>query len=329
MHESPLISIIVPVYNAEKALQKCLQSISAQTYHKLELIIINDCSTDNSLQIVYDHFNTLQNKKEILLKIIHHKKNRGVAAARNTGLDNATGDYIYYVDADDWIEPDTLQCLLNKALLTDADILGHELWFQYEKERHIKLPDIETGEEAFTKMANGELRWNLWLYFVKKSLYEENNIRFLEGMNMGEDMMVMGKLFLCAKKTSVVHKPFYHYTAGNPTSLTKEKSAARIQQMTTNLKALEDFVTKYKDKEFYKNVQYLILQAKLPLLFSNDVEDYKTWRNWFPEANRYAQRNKASSFRNRFLQYMAAKKMHFVLKWHYRLTNFFIKLLFH
>jgi glycosyltransferase involved in cell wall biosynthesis len=322
------ISVIIPVYNAAQHLPRCLQSICNQTHKNIELIVIDDCSNDHSISVVKNFFDTSEKNNEIILKLISHDKNRGVAAARNTGLDNASGDYIYFVDADDWIEPETLFCLLNETLQKNYDILGHELWFHYGKKRHIKMPNITSGEDAFIKMTTGELRWNLWLYLVKRNLYEQNKIRFLEGMNMGEDMMVMGKLFLCSKNSGIIHQPFYNYVSANPTSVTKEKSEARIFQMTANLNELQNFVIQHKRNDFFVHLQQLILQVKIPLLFSNSMEDYKKWLSWFPEANQYALRNKKSPIRNRMLQYAVIKKMFFVLKLHYFVTNIFLKLIY-
>jgi glycosyltransferase involved in cell wall biosynthesis len=323
-----IISIIIPVYNAAQHLPRCLQSICDQTYRNIELIVVDDCSNDNSVAVIKNYFVPSEKNNGIILKLISHQKNRGVAAARNTGLEHATGDYIYFVDADDWIEPETLACMEQEAALKNYDILGHELWFHYGKKRRITMPDAVSGEEAFIKMTTGAFRWNLWLYFVKRNLYTQNEIKFLEGMNMGEDMMVMGKLFLCSKNFGMLHQPFYNYVSANPTSVTKEKSEARTIQMTANLNELKNFIIKNRSLDFLEHFQQLVLHAKIPLLFSSNTDDYKKWLSWFPEANQYALRNKKNSIRNRILQYAAIKKMFFILKLHHYLTNIFLTLIY-
>lgn len=147
-------------------------------------------------------------------------------------MERATGDYIYYVDADDSIEPDTLECLVNEAEEHGWDITGHEWYLTFESnERYMEQPAYTTPAKALRNMMCGIMRWNLWLFLVRRSLYVENKIRFIEGMNMGEDMMVMIKLFVCAKKVGIIHIPFYHYRQGNLSSLTKNYSQKHIEQV--------------------------------------------------------------------------------------------------
>ena len=112
-----LISIIVPVYNAEKYLQKCLDSILEQTYQNLEIIIVNDGSTDNSGQICHEY-----EQKDSRI-IYMEKENGGVSDTRNTGLDRMTGSYVTFVDSDDWLEPNYVQFLYEKLIEHQADIV--------------------------------------------------------------------------------------------------------------------------------------------------------------------------------------------------------------
>ena len=110
---NPLISIVVPVYNAEKTLEKCLDSILCQTYHCLEIILVNDGSTDSSGNIC-DDYATKDNRIQVI-----HKQNGGVSSARNVGIDAASGDYIGFVDSDDWIDPRMYE-VLQKSISTQS-----------------------------------------------------------------------------------------------------------------------------------------------------------------------------------------------------------------
>ncbi|TNL49099.1 glycosyltransferase family 2 protein [Acinetobacter bereziniae] len=118
----PLISIIVPIYNVEKYIGKCIQSVFDQTYENIEYIFVNDCSPDKSVQIIElelkNHPNRVKN-----VHIIHHSENKGIAATRNTGLKHASGLYILQVDGDDYIENDTVYSLVEVALAEKADIV--------------------------------------------------------------------------------------------------------------------------------------------------------------------------------------------------------------
>ena len=112
--ENVTISVIIPVYNAATTLHHCLESLDRQTYRKLELLFIDDGSTDDSLKMLTCY--AARNTDPVrVIRVLHHERNRGVAAARNTALAHATGDYIYYVDADDSIEQHTLACLVREA----------------------------------------------------------------------------------------------------------------------------------------------------------------------------------------------------------------------
>lgn len=315
----PVVSIIIPVYNASSTLPHCMKSLSLQTYSHLELLFVDDCSTDDSLVEIV-RYSKICSTPEHCVRILRHERNRGVAAARNTGLTNATGEYIYYVDADDSIEPDTIRLLVGESRKRDLDILGHEWYLTFRSnERYMRQPAYATPEEALQKMMRGVMRWNLWLFLVKRSLYVDNRIRFTEGMNMGEDMMVMMKLFMRAKNVSIIHSPFYHYKQTNEQSLTKIYSQEHIRQVTHNVREVELAV---RASSYASSLSVLLpflkLNIKLPLLITDDTTRYRQWLEWFPEANRYALDNKLLPFRTRILQWMAGKRYFFVLRIYYR-----------
>ena len=116
-NDEPLVSVLLPAYNVEKYLAKCVDSILQQTYQNFEIIIVDDCSPDDSGKIA-DKLAS----KDARIKVFHHGKNMGYSAARNTGLNHASGDYITFVDSDDWIEPDYVEYLLRIIQGTDSDI---------------------------------------------------------------------------------------------------------------------------------------------------------------------------------------------------------------
>lgn len=319
-----VISVIIPIYNVGAYIEACLQSLYAQTYQHLELILVNDCSVDDTKYRI-QQFLSKHTSQFIDIKIVDHTENKGVAAARNTGLSHATGEYLYYVDADDRIETNAIETLLRTAIDTNADIVGCEWFLSYHKnERRMVQPTVNTAEEAFHHFVSGTLRWNLWLFLVKRELYTTHQISFIEGMNMGEDMMVMGKLILSANKVVVVHKPLYHYVQTNSASLTKESSERHRYQVTSNMRSLEEFAYMRGNNSVNEQIQYLKLSIKLPLLMSDNKENYITWLEWFPEANAYITKNKTQAFRTRLVQIWAVKRYFFLLKLYYRCVFKFI-----
>ena len=321
-----LVSIIIPVYNAEKTLHRCIASLYAQTYRNLELLFVDDCSTDNSLSVINECIVKAINAIGIKAKILQHEVNRGVAVARNTGLQEATGTYIYYVDADDWIESDTLDSLVQEAEQKNADIVGHEWYLTFgQNERYMKQPVFSTPHDALKKMMCGVMRWNVWLFLVRRSLYQKNNIHFTEGMDMGEDMMVMMKLFDCAKTVGSLHRPLYHYIQTNVNTLSKTYSPEHIAQVTANAYEVERYMNDcYPEKQWESYICFLKLNIKLPLLITDDDSRYRQWAQWFPEANKYVIKNKLLPLRTRLLQWMAAKGCFWAVKIYYRFVIRFV-----
>ncbi len=116
------VSIIVPIYNVEKYIERCAVSLFEQDFEDIEYIFVNDCTPDNSIQILEEVIEKYPNRKSNV-KIIHYKANKGLGSARKTGLEQATGEYVLHIDSDDWVELDMVLCLYNKAIETDADIV--------------------------------------------------------------------------------------------------------------------------------------------------------------------------------------------------------------
>ncbi|GHE39786.1 glycosyltransferase family 2 protein [Sphingobacterium griseoflavum] len=326
MMDAPIVSVIIPVYNAEKTLPFCLASLSKLTYPYLQFIFVDDCSTDGSLACIEAFAEGPQQGVHWDVKVIRQAVNRGVAAARNTGLDHATGTYIYYVDADDQIDPETIAEAVEKAQQLDADIVGFNWYLAFDKnKRKMNQPAFHTAWEAVEMMLRGTMRWNLWLFLVRRSLYEEHQIRFLPGMNMGEDMMVMTKLFAHAERVAYMDKAFYHYRQSNETSLTKTYSEQHMAQVAANIQELEGFLaaSKYASR-IGDLIGFLKLNNKLPFLISPKVSQYKRWLSWFPEANRLVLKNTSLPWRTRLLQYAAVKKQFWLLKGYYYFVIRFI-----
>jgi glycosyltransferase involved in cell wall biosynthesis len=315
---TPLVSVIIPVFNAGTTLNRCLESLLCQTLENIELIFVDDCSTDDSMEVI-NSLVFVRKNLHLAIQIESHTQNKGVAAARNTGLNVATGKYIYYVDADDWIEPDTLEKLVQEAESKDADIVGHSWYLSFgQNERKMHQPAFSNPIEAIRRMMTGVMRWNLWLFLVRRSLYEENNIRFLDGMNMGEDMMVMLRLFADARQVSFIDFPFYHYLQTNSSSLTKTYSEEHIRQVTENVHEIEKYLRKScYAKELNDYIYHLKLNIKLPLLIGDKNKRYRQWSEWFPEANSYIMHNKFLPLRTRLLQLAASKRYFFLIKLYY------------
>lgn len=318
------VSVIIPAYNVENVIERSVKTLLTQTLQDFEIVFVDDCSTDSSFNILNE---VAKNnvRKDIDIKIIRHKTNQGVAVARNTGLDNADGEFVYYVDADDFCDEDTLQLMYDEAIRQQCDVVGCEWLLSFEHNaRHMVQPDVRTGVEAFEKMCNGVMRWNLWLFMVRRSIYDEHKFRFIAKENMGEDMMVMMKILLNAKSVSILHQPLYHYIQTNSNAMTKNFSAY-MSQVTANVLELERYI---KDElgshEYLKLLNQLKLTLKLPLLISDKVSDFQMWQKWFPESNFYIGHNADQPLRTVLIQKWAAAKCYWLLKIYYRVVIKFI-----
>ncbi|WP_166332747.1 glycosyltransferase family 2 protein [Sphingobacterium chungjuense] len=319
LHTIPKVSIIIPFYNASETLLVCLQSICKLNYNNLELIFIDDCSIDNGAEVIQQFLTSWIDGKSKTAKLIKHNKNQGVAAARNTGLDNAIGDYIYYIDADDQVDPNTVNDAVSLAIQKDADIVGFNWYLAFDKnKRKMTQPAFTSPTDALERMMNGSMRWNLWLFLVKRSLYEDNQIRFIPGMNMGEDLMVMIKLFAVAKNVVHLDQYFYLYRQSNSESLTKTYSEAHMLQVNNNVDQAVRFLSeKSLSFDLKKYTAFLKLNIKLPLLISDKTSQYLRWRSWFPEVNKYAGKNTNNSWRTRLLERWALSGKFWLIKLYY------------
>lgn len=217
MSHQPEASVIVPVYNAEPYLAQCLGSIQRQTFHDFEVIIIDDGSTDRSERI-YTDFVKMDDRFRVW-----KQPNRGVGKARKAGLEKARGRYIFWVDADDWAEPDLLDAAIKQFHEKNADIC---VW-GWNSAEEIKKADFR--EKTLREWQESVLmgRGNtLWLFAAEKSLWKE--IVFPENMNAGgEDGMCALELFLRAEKIAVYPAILYHHRNVVPDSVSHRISSHR------------------------------------------------------------------------------------------------------
>lgn len=196
---NPSISVIVPVYNVEPYLRRCLNSILEQTHRDLEILIIDDGSTDGSGAICDAYKNDGRVR-------VFHTENRGLSAARNLGLDFVTGQYIGFVDSDDWIEPDMFEMLYRKAIETGKDVIACGIFNEYDKGT-IKTSYHYHAENALLALLNNELGNMVWNKLWRKSCFDR--VRFPEGM-LFEDTAIAYQIFADAE-VATIPDCYYHY----------------------------------------------------------------------------------------------------------------------
>ena len=194
------MSILVPVYNVEKFFSRCLESLFSQTYSDIEYVFVNDCTPDNSMKILSGMLKKYPSRAT-MVKIINNSHNRGIAIVRNTLLENATGDYILFVDSDDWIEKDMVENLVDRAASTDADIVGCDYYEDYPDKMVIcnqHYPSDHKG--ALRDMTLLRIKGVLWKLLIRRELIVQNKLTFMPEIHFGG-----GYILSC----SILPKPFH------------------------------------------------------------------------------------------------------------------------
>lgn len=261
LDEKPLISVIVPVFNVAPYLRKCLDSILNQTYENLEIIIINDGSTDGSGSVCDEY------KKDERVKVFH-TENRGLSAARNKGLDEANGDWIGFVDSDDWIEPDMYEVLQKKAEDTGADVVECGVFIKYpdRTERHKRRNVVLTGDEAIQALLYEELSENAWNKLWRKECFDRT--RFPTG-RVFEDIATTYKVYSYITSFCSLTEEKYHY---------QQRSDSLSRKRT--MKNLADFWLSHYER--YRNLQERADEkVKQRLLFYCASAAARTWAYYY------------------------------------------------
>ena len=230
------VSVIVPVYNVEKYLRKCLDSLVSQSLKEIEIIVVNDGSTDHSQQII----DLYAEKHPNIIAL--SKTNGGLSDARNYGMRYASGEYIGFVDSDDYVEQDMYMLLYKKAVENNYDIVECDLFHDYANYR-----DAEYGTEYYDRkkmlMAGRSVVWNK---IYRKEWLDSTGVRFLKGL-IYEDVAFYSMLVPYIGSTAYVNVPLIHYVQ-RESSLNNISSGKTMQI----LEILKRIITYYKDKGFYE-----------------------------------------------------------------------------
>lgn len=248
------ISVIIPVYNAEKYLKTCLDSLISQTYANYEVLCVDDGSTDHSLNIL-----RFYEKKDNRIKVFT-QENAGPAAARNKALEYATGDYISFVDADDYLVENAFEILVEVAgekenwdlIIFGGNVIGEKndyiadkLTTSFKTYINNKVDEVVFKEKA--------ARPFLWLHFIKRKILEEPSIlRFDEELNLGEDQIFQFGYIPRAKNVIVLDSKLYNYRIEKNTSLMQLYSNRRIKKTECHFLIVEKVINEWKKQGFYE-----------------------------------------------------------------------------
>lgn len=233
----PKVSLIIPVYNVENYIEKCLNSVVNQTLDDIEIIIVNDGSEDSSKNIISKYVEKYKNKIKYF-----EKENGGLSSSRNFGMPYATGEYIAFLDSDDYVEPETYEEMYNLAKKEDADMVECDFIWEYPSKNKEDIGVIYNSKKEMIEKA----RVVAWNKLIKRKIIENVNIEFPLGLRY-EDVEFFYKLVPYLNKVSFIKKCFIHYVQ-------RENSIANTQNSRTKeiFIVLENVIKYYKDNGFYE-----------------------------------------------------------------------------
>ena len=295
-----LISIIVPVYNVEKLLPECLESIINQTYKDIEIICINDGSTDKSLEILKEY-----EQKDNRIKIIN-KQNGGLSSARNAGLNIFTGDYVFFLDSDDYIHPETLKILYDCLKQTKTEISECNYFttnqrnydFEILKNKN-KFSIIKNPLKAYAQRKKN-ITPSVWKRLYSKEIIKD--MRFIEGI-VWEDVPFTIELYKKIDKISQINLPLYYYWQ-NPSSISNSQhSKFKYDCHFKNMIFINDFLS---------NNQY-IKQKCIGLLTRRILNDLKKIKD--KELKQYIQQNFKDLYQRKIISFKGLEIKKYLLLW--------------
>ena len=266
----PKISVIIPVYNTEKYLKQCLDSVINQTLKDIEIICVDDCSTDNSLEILEEYAN-----KDNRIKIIEQEVNQGQGIAKNIGINCAQGDYIMFLDSDDWLELNACEIAYNQISQNNNDFVYFNLKFFYEKTNEYKTDYIrlkpfisKVGMKSFcfenvdkTFMKFGEAVYKIY----KKDFLNKYDIRFTSN-KFGEDIPFYIKAVINTDNVSVIDTPLYIYRMRAESATTNPNN---FKELLSARKSAYNIVVNTKNDNY--------INAYVIAHISSLMAWYKTW----------------------------------------------------
>ena len=224
------ISVIIPIYNAGKYLKQTLDCICSQTYRNLEIVCVLDCPTDNSAEITKEIA-----KEDNRIKLVEHSKNRGLPAARNSGVKNASGEYIHFIDTDDLLSPNFYENMINATIEYDSDVTACSVFYEKKPKKSIWFQKSEVLSTTDDKIKKTEvaIRGWAWRYLIKKSFWNEHKFSFPDLVPM-EDMPVMIPMVYYAKKVALCPSAVYYYKNREDSILNKEYDPVQEKQRSDN-----------------------------------------------------------------------------------------------
>ncbi|MEY0696864.1 glycosyltransferase family 2 protein [Providencia rettgeri] len=279
------ISVIVPVYNAEEYIENSIISLMEQTLDETQFIIINDGSTDNSLQLINKIVENYPKRKQDT--IIIDRKNKGISSTRAEGLSLATGEYVIHFDSDDWAEHDMLELLYLEAKRYNSDIVICDYYINNgSNQTYINQSTEENNIQCIKNILSGKLHGASWNKLINRKLILENNINYIENIDYLEDVLFNIKALYFSKSITYINKAFYHYNLKNENSITSSINSKKIMHINEAIKLIKLFLIENNLNEIANNeLNIFKLNQKIWFIYSQEKSIGNDVLALYPEAS--------------------------------------------
>ena len=312
MNATPLVSYLVPIYNVEKYLESCLESIFGQTYQNTEYVFVDDCSTDNSYDVLLSTLkkNNIPQEK---YTIVRHPQNEGIAVSRADCIANAKGEYVQFVDSDDWIEPDMTETMVAATQSSQIDLIGcyYIKDFLSGKQTRHKENYSQSCAENIILCINYDISTVLWKMLIRRSLF--SNFTITPHVDIVEDYIISVKLYFYANSFAVVDKYMYHYVQYNEGRV----SFQTLRSITNHIKGVKEVEEFLESKGLVTpKISNLLNLRKFNIksnFLTKNLFDIQAYKTTFPEADKvWRQINYSRNEKIKF--WLAEKKLYFILR---------------
>ncbi len=280
------VSVIVPIYGVEKYIERCARSLFEQTLDDIEFIFVNDCTMDNSIEVLQKVIKDYPARNS-QIRIIEHDVNKGLPEARKTGILAAQGEYIAHCDSDDWVDKEMYRDLYEKAIVNDADMAVCD-YIEHDGSQQISYHVgclSENPEKFVSDMMFERTAWAIWNKLFKRCVYK--NVVYYPSYNMGEDMLLTIQLALNCKKIVHISNPYYFYFYNSNSIVRSSSDEAKLNkfiQFKSNLEVLLQFLDEKKQAGNYHD-EMIWLKYKCKSKIQGDGELFK---NLYKETYPYA-----------------------------------------
>lgn len=318
----PKVSVIVPIYNVEKYIERCVRSLMEQTMNDLEFILVNDASTDCSMDIVSRTIEEYPLRKP-LIKIINQEHNQGVAVARTIGMKVATGEYQIHCDADDWIETNMYELLYNKAIESGADIVICDFthhFISYTREENVT--NIYNFKNDADKLPVSYW-WSFGNTMIKSNIVRDYHIYPIEDINITEDLNTIMRVFYYANKIDYVHEKLYHYNRINERSYLHGNVVRNCLNKCSSIDYLWNFFLNMDDtiniRRYLKRLHIHARDSILKINLSN--YEWSLWKKALPITTSFVIQDKSLPIVYRIVYFIASKGFFLPFKIYIKLSS--------